>query len=313
MKAKPEDRKTSSFSLWVRELRAPFFTAVLLPVFLGTLVAWFSFRIFDPTYFILTLLGAVCINAGTNLVNDYFDFKSGCDRVNTDFGSPFSGGSGLLPRGLLDPRRVYIAALVFFAFASFIGAFLALTRGWVIVVLGLIGVFSGYFYTSQLAPRGIGEFFVGLNCGPLIVIGSYYVQTQTVTLGPVLASLPLGILILEVVWINEFPDYCADAKAGKRTLVTRMGRKRAADVYGMLMFSAYAVILAGVLLRLMPLLTLLSFLTIPLAARAVRVARRNYEDPRQLLPANAGTILVHLLTGILLCIAYVVSVYVASP
>ncbi|NIQ06850.1 MAG: prenyltransferase, partial [Candidatus Korarchaeota archaeon] len=149
----------------------------------------------------MSLVGAVCINAGANLANDYFDYKSGCDQVNTDFSSPFSGGSGLLPRGILEPRRVYIASILFFTFAGFIGIFLALTRGWVIVILGIIGVVSGYFYTTQIATRGIGEFFIGLNCGPLVVIGGYYVQTQNIALEPVMASIPIGILILEVLWI----------------------------------------------------------------------------------------------------------------
>ncbi len=304
--------KTATFLVWIKELRAPFFTAVLIPVILGTAVAWFSFRTFNLTYFVLSLIGAVCVNAGTNLANDYFDYKSGCDFVDTDFSSPFSGGSGLLPRGILNPRKVYIASLISFIFAGLIGVILAVTRGWVIVVLGLTGVFSGYFYTTQLAPRGIGEFIVGLNCGPLTVAGSYYVQTQIIALEPIVASIPLGILILEVLWINEIPDYYADAKAGKKTLVTRIGRKRAADVYGLLMFFTYAVILLGVSLSLMPVLTLLSFLTAPLAIRAVYVARRNYGDPRKLIPANAGTVLVHLFTGLLLCIAYVVSGYMAG-
>jgi len=306
------ESKTVRFLVWVKALRAPFFTAVLIPVFLGTTVAWFSFGAFNPTYFVLSLIGTVCVNAGTNLANDYFDYKSGCDLVDTDFSSPFSGGSGLLPRGVLSPRKVYIASLISFVFAGLIGVFLALTRGWVIVVLGLIGVFSGYFYTTQIAPLGIGELIVGLNCGPLVVIGSYYVQTQTIALEPIVASIPVGILILEVLWINEIPDYYADAKAGKKTLVTRIGTKRAADVYGVLMFSTYAAILLGVSLSLMPVLTLLSFLTAPLAIRAVYVARRNYGDPRKLIPANAGTVLVHLFTGLLLCIAYVISGYMTG-
>lgn len=308
---KSENKKVTLL-VWIKAIRAPFFTAVLIPVFLGAIVAWYSFGAFNLTYFVLSLIGAVCVNAGTNLANDYFDYKSGCDLVNTDFNSPFSGGSGLLPRGVLNPRKVYIASLVSFVFAGLIGVFLALTRGWIIVAFGLIGVFSGYFYTTQLAPRGIGELIVGLNCGPLVVIGSYYVQTQTIALEPIVASIPLGMLILEVLWINEIPDYYADAKAGKTTLVTRIGRKKAVDVYGMLMFSTYAVILLGVSLSLMPVLTLLSFLTIPLAIRTVYVAKRNYEDPRKLIPANAGTVLVHLFTGLLLCIAYIISGYMAG-
>ncbi len=296
----------------MKVLRAPFFTAVLIPVFLGAAVAWYSFKVFDPTYLVLSLIGAVCVNAGTNLANDYFDYKSGCDLVNTDFTSPFSGGSGLLPRGVLSPEKVHLASLISFVFAGLIGVFFALTRGWIVFALGLIGAFSGYFYTTQLATRGIGEVMVGLNCGPLVVLGSYYVQTQSIALEPIVASIPIGILILAVLWVNEIPDLDADAKAGKTTLVTRIGRKRAADIYGTLMFSTYAIILLAVSLSLLPVFTLLSFLTIPLAIRAVYVARRNYGDPRKLIPANAGTVLVHLVTGLLLCTAYVISGYVAG-
>jgi len=95
----------------------------------------------------------------------------------------------------------------------------------------VIGVLSGYFYTAEFAPRGVGEIIVGLNFGPLLVIGSFFVQTQIITYESIAASVPLGILILEVLWVNEIPDFDADARAGKKTLVTRIGRKKAADVY----------------------------------------------------------------------------------
>ncbi len=300
------ENPTNGILIWIKEFRAAFFTAVLIPVSLGAAVSWFSFENFDPVSFFLSLMGVVCVNAGTNLANDYFDYKSGCDLIKTGFSSPFSGGSGLLPKGVLDPGKVHTASLVSFALAGLIGVLLALARGWVVIVLGLIGVFSGYFYTTQLAPRGIGEFIVGLNCGPLVVIGSYYVQTQTIALEPIVASIPVGMLILAVLWINEIPDHYADARTGKKTLVTRLGIKRAADGYAVLMALTYTVILLGVFFGLMPVSALLSFVTIPLAIRAVFVARRYYADARKLIPANASTVLVHLLTGLLLCIAYVI-------
>jgi 1,4-dihydroxy-2-naphthoate octaprenyltransferase len=248
------------------------------------------------------------------MINDYFDFKSGCDLHPTyeEFWAPFFGGSRLLPEGVLNPRDVYIASLLSFAVSGIIGVYLALERGLVIVLLGVIGVLSGYFYVTQLATRGVGELFVGLNFGPLMVLGSYYVQAQTIPLEPLVASIPVGLLIAAVLWINEIPDYDADKRVGKNTLVVRLGRKRAADVYGVLMLSTYAVILLGISLSLMPVLTLLSFLSAPLAIRAVFVARRNYGDPRKLVPANAGTIRVHLFTGLLLCIAYVISAHITG-
>lgn len=304
--------RPSKLLVWLKEVRAPFFTAVIVPVLLGTAVAWFSFKVFDPLYFVLCLIGAVCMHAGANVANEYFDYKSGCDKVKTDFASPFSGGSGLLPAGVLNPKKVHMVSLVFFALASAIGVFLAFARGWAILVLGLIGVLSGYFYTTEFAPRGVGEVLVGLNFGPLVIIGSFFVQAQVITFESIAASIPMGILILEVLWINEIPDFHADAKAGKKTLVTRIGRKKAADIYAVLLFSTYAVMLMLVGFSLMPVLTLVSFLTLPLAVKAVLVARKNYDDPRRLLPANAGTIMVHLFTGILLCAVYVASGYLTG-
>lgn len=293
------------FLLWLKELRAPFFVAVLIPATLGAVVAWNSLGVFNPALFALSLVGVVCVNAGTNLANDYFDFRSGCDSVNTDFHSPFSGGSGLLPSGFLNPRRVHMAAVAFFALASLIGMFLALMRGSLIFGLVLVGALSGYFYTTQLATRGIGEIIVGLNCGPFVVLGSYYVQTQTIALEPVVASIALGILIFEVLLINEIPDCYADAKTGKKTLVTRMGKKKAVHLYGTLMICTYAAVILAVFLSLMPILTLLSLLTAPLALKAVLIARKNHEDPQALIPANATTVIIHLLTGLVIVSAYV--------
>jgi len=303
-----------AFLVWIKELRTPFFAASLVPVVLGATIAWDLLRVFNVTYFMLTLMAALCLHAGANMINDYFDFKSGCDLhpIYKEFWAPFFGGSRLLPEGILNPRDVYIASLLSFGLGGIIGVYLALERGWIILLLGVTGVLSGYFYVTHLATRGVGEFFVGLNFGPLMALGSYYVQAQKIAPEPLVASIPVGLLIAEVLWINEIPDYDADKHVGKNTLVVRLGRKRAADVYGMLMFSTYAVILLGVSLSLMPVLTLLSFLTAPLAIRAVCVARRNYGDTRKLIPANAGTILVHLFTGLLLCIAYVISGYVAG-
>lgn len=303
--------KKSRLLVWIKELRAPFFSAVILPTLLGASIAWSTLTIFNAALLILTLLGAISVNAGTNLVNDYFDFKSGCDSADTGFSSPFSGGSGLLPKGTLEPKKVYIASLAFFGLAGTIGVLLTLTRGWAILILGLVGVLSGYFYTNRLAPRGVGEVIVGLNCGPLVTLGSYFVQTQRLALEPIVASIPLGILILEVLWINEIPDIPADVRAGKTTLVSRIGSKRAADVFIILMVSTYASILLMTALSLIPILALLPLLTTPLAAKAIVVARKNYGAPEKLIPANAGTVFVHLSIGVLLIVAYLLTGFLA--
>ncbi len=311
MATSPE-HNSAKISTWLRELRAPFFTAVVLPVFLGAIIAWQEFNVFNPVFFILSLLAAIFVNAGTNLANDYFDYKSGCDLAEFNFVSPFSGGSGLLPSGLLNPRQVYYASLLFFTFATIIGIILAIATGPVILILGVIGALSGYFYTTQLAPRGVGEIVVGINCGPLVTLGSFYAQAETITFAPLIASIPLGMLILGVLWINEIPDCASDTKAGKTTLVTRIGTRKAAEVYRVLMLLTYVVIGLGVASTLMPVTTLIALVTIPMAAKTISTATKHYVDPVKLLPANAGTVILHLSIGVLLCIAYLINTLTTS-
>lgn len=293
-------------SLWIRELRAPFFTATLVPVMLGAAIAWALRDVFNPPYFILSLAGALCLHAGTNIANDYFDFKSGCDVVNREFIPPFTGGSRLLPTGELRPYEVHAAALLFFGVASVIGVYLAMEIGWVIILLGVIGILAGYFYTMQLATRGVGEFFVGLNFGPLAVLGSYYVQTRELAWEPLAASIPVGLLIANVLWINQIPDYTADKHVGKNTLVVRLGRKRSADVYALILAATYASIVLGVASGLMAITSLMALVTLPQSLKAIGVARKYYDDPPKLAPANASMVMIHLFTGLLLAVGYVV-------
>lgn len=146
---------------------------------------------------------------------------------------------------------------------------------------------------------------VGLNFGPLMVLGAYYVQTQQLSWLPVLAGLPLGFLIAAVLYINEFPDYNADKKVGKKTWVVRLGRQRAVWGFAVIMAAVYISLLIGVLAGKLPMVTMVMAVTLPLAIRAVQLARRYYANSFDLAPANALTITGHLLVGLLLTLAYV--------
>lgn len=295
--------------LWIVKTRAPFFTATVVPVCLGAAVAWVATGTFHVGYFVLTLLGALCLQAGTNMTNDYFDHTWGSDEINTEFANPFTGGSRLIQMGLVRPEVYLREGLLFFAAGSLIGVILWLTRGPWVLWLGLIGLFSGYFYTApplRLAGTGLGELLIGLNFGPLMVLGSYYTLTQKVSWEPVLASLPVGLLIALVVWINQFQDMRADAAVGKRHWVVRLGRRRAATVYGLLLALAYLSLVAAVFLGKVTPFSLLGLLTAPLAMRAYRVAQTHYDHPRELVPANAATIQIHLLTGGLITLGYLI-------
>jgi 1,4-dihydroxy-2-naphthoate octaprenyltransferase len=296
---------TRSLKTWLRLARIPFLTGTIVPVALGAVVAWFSARAFNPVFFILTLLGAMCLHLGTNIINDYFDFKSGCDAINVEGISPISGGSRVLLENLIKPKSAYFVALSFFGIASIIGIALSVVTGWGVLLLGIVGIISGYFYVSQLATRGVGELIVGLNFGPLMVLGSSYVQTQRFTFDALIASIPVGLLITAILWINELPDYTADKAVGKKTLVVRVGRKRAADFYAAIVAAAYIWTAVMIGLRQIPLSSVIVLATLPLAIKAISVARGHYDDSHAMIAANLATIQIHLSFGALLIVGYI--------
>jgi 1,4-dihydroxy-2-naphthoate octaprenyltransferase len=292
---------------WIVELRASFLTATVASILLGTTIAWTRNHVFHPEYFSLTLLAGIFLHLGTNVANDYFDHKSGNDEVNKEFVRPFSGGSRMIQFGLLTPTEVLSGALLLYTLGALIGLYLTLTRGLIILVLGLIGLLSGFFYTAppfNWASRGVGEALVGLNFGTLMTFGAYYVQTQTVTAEPVLASIPVALLIAAVLYINEFPDYNADRTVGKKTVVVRLGRDKAVYGYVVMMMSVYVAIFLSVLIGITPLFALIGFITLPFAIIGVRCSLRHYSNPNNLVPANVSTILCHFLTSLLLSVAY---------
>jgi len=300
--------KPSKASVWLMEMRAPFLTASVTPVLLGTAIAWALSGVFLWDVFLLTLIAGVCLHLGANISNDYFDHKSGADDINVEFVRPFTGGSRMIQRGLLTPREVLAGSMVFFAIAVVIGIYLAFTRGLVLLIIGAVGGLSGFFYTAppiRLVTRGIGEVFIGLNFGVLMVLGSYYVQAQNLIWEPVVASLPVAFLITAVLYINEFPDLRADEAAGKRTLIVRLGKRRAAKGYAIIMFAVFFSLIAGVGLQLESWYALTGLATSPLAVFGVRHALEHYGNTMILVPANVATILTHLLTGLFMTAGYI--------
>jgi 1,4-dihydroxy-2-naphthoate octaprenyltransferase len=208
---------------------------------------------------------------------------------------------------LLTPREVLGGALLFFAIATSIGVYLSLMNGPIVIALAMIGLVSGFFYTAppfNWASRGAGEALVGVNFGALMTLGAYYVQTQTLSLEPIVAAIPLSLLIAAVLYINEFPDYVADKAVGKRTLVVRLGRVKAAYGYALIVFSAYASIILSALFGVTPAYTLLALIPLPLAVEAVRHAAKFHSESLKLVSANAVTITLHLMTSLLVSVGY---------
>jgi len=296
--------KIERINIWVKAVRAPFFTATIIPVVLGATLAWHDASLFSWTKFWLTLIGAVLIHAGTNLINDYFDHLSGCDEINLNF-TPFSGGSRVIQEKLISAKNVFLAAILCFALGSIIGLYLNyLSASNVILILGAIGVFLGFFYTVKsfrIVYGGLGELAVGIGFGLLIVAGTYYVQARQLPLKVFLVSLPVSILIALVLFINEFPDYLADKAVGKKTLVVILGKRRAMSLYHALLAITYLAVICLVLFRCLPFFCLITLFSLPLALKSFVVSRKNFQLVQELLPANALTIGLHSLVGILLC------------
>ena len=292
----------------IRITRAPFFTATIVPVLLGTAVASRQVTV-HWGLFAAALLGAIAINAAFDMSNDYFDHRSGNDAANSNL-TPFSGGSRTIQDGLLSPRGVLIFALVFYAVGVGIGLYLTVTRGWPILALGAIGVFLAFFHNAppfNLYKRfsGAGEIAVGIGCGPITVLGAYFVQTQRLSVEAFVASVPIALLITALLYINEFHDVDADRTVGKKTLPAVLGRERAVWGYAGLVGASYVTILAAVGARVLPLTLLFGLLPLPLAFRAVRGAYRHHSNTSKLIPVSAATIQIHLVTGLLLCAGFI--------
>jgi len=295
--------------LLIRITRAPFLTAVIIPVIIGTAVALRDIGSVNVLYFLLAMLGASFIHLGVNVSNDYFDHRSGNDAANKT-PTPFSGGSRIIQDGIMSPEKVLSISAVFLAAGALVGAYFYTVFGIPILLIGLAGAVLGVFYTAppfKLGYRGLGELSTGIGFGVIVVLGSYYVQTATVTAGALLASVPIAVLVALILFINEFPDYNADKAVNKRTLVVLLGKKRAVKLYQAGVFFVYVYIAAMVALSVFPVYVLITFITLPLAVKSSKIAGKHYNNIGKLLPANAGTIKTHLALGLLFAAGYVIS------
>ena len=298
--------------VWLNAVRAPFLTGTFVPIVLGTVIAWVRHSVFNPLFLVLALAGGIFVHLGANLMNDYFDYKSGNDTQNKEFVRPFTGGSRAIPLGQLSARQVLAGAALLLSSALAIGLYFTLTVGWFILVLVAIGLFSAYFYTGRpfiLAARGVGEAVVGLNFGLLMTLGAFYVQTRALSIEPLIAAVPVALLITAILYINSFQDYNADKAVGKNTWVVRLGREKASIAYAGMMYAVYAAILIAALLKVTPVYTLIALVTLPLTVKSISNARQFHSSSFQLAPSNALTIVVHLFTGVLLWLGYMLSAF----
>ncbi len=294
-------------AVWWKAFRFHFTTASFMPAILGGMIAWTTDGKLLPGFFLLMMLGLVLNHMALNMTDDYYDFRHVVDVLTVDGKNPYTGGSGLLSSGLVQPRRMQQVFTTFYIIAIGIGIFLGAQRGPFILLLLVIGFFCAYFYTAppiRFGYRGLGELAQLFCFGPGIGIGAYYVQSQRISWEAFWGTLPFGIMLFSMITINEIPDYFEDRKGGKLNLVARFGRETGVWLYTLSLLSAYGVILAGVLLGKIPPLGLISLLTLPIAYKTVALVRAHYQEPLKMAPANLGMICAHNFTAILLALAY---------
>lgn len=286
-------------------VRPQFLPAIIIPVLTGTAAAWNEGSV-APGVFLLTLIAAIAYHAGMNVLNDYYDYLGGTDNINTGALTPFTGGSRFIQQGIISPKETLGIGASLIGIGSAAGIWLALiTTPWLFVIGG-VGLFTGFFYSApplSLAGRGLGEITVGLDFGILAVLGAYVAQTGHFDLTPIVAALPIACLISTLLFINEFPDYEADKATGKRTLVVRLGPKRARYYVAALATAAYLSIISGVWAGWLPLISLAALLPAVLTINGVRGLFINYDKGPGLIPAIKSVILAHFCTGIIIAVS----------
>jgi len=290
--------------------RPKFLVASAAPVLVGSCLGYATVGSFNWTLFVLALLGIMAIHSGANMANDYFDHLSGNDWANKN-PTPFSGGSRYIQQGILSPRAILLTALVALAVGSALGVvIIILTKSKFILILGLIGLLGGFFYTApplKLGYRCIGELVIALLFGLFPVYGSYYLQTERIDIVPLLPAFIVGILIFLVILVNEFPDLKADAAVNKRTLVVRLGVPRSVWIYRTVLVASFLIAASMMVYRSMFFAGLLYLITLPIAALAIKFANKDDLTRPGQYRASQITVLLHAIGSLSLTIGFIIT------
>ncbi|MGA2010139.1 MAG: 1,4-dihydroxy-2-naphthoate polyprenyltransferase [Solirubrobacteraceae bacterium] len=278
-RAQPGDtgsgRSISGLQIWLMAARPRTLPAAVAPVLVGTALAGYE-HVFHPLRFLAALLGAIFIQVGTNLSNDYSDARRGADA--DDRLGPVRVTAG----GLVPPRQVLIATYVSFGLAVLAGVYLIVVAGWQLLLVGAASILAGVAYTGGPRPygyEGLGEVFVFLFFGVVAVAGSFFVEVRTLNWEAFALSVPVGLLAAGILVVNNVRDVDSDRRAGKRTLAVRLGRERARILFAAIVYLAFVLAPVTWLFGPVTAWVLLPWLTLPLAARVVRAVRTRTDGP----------------------------------
>ena len=296
----------SNVKIWLMQIRAPFLVLTPISVLVGVSVAVYESYPINALYLALAFIGALLAHIAVNVLNEYFDYKSGVDFKTVR--TPFCGGRGVLVEGLLSPRSVYIFGLACIAAIIAIGGYFFHVHGAAILPLGALGLVTIYFYTTYLTKSPLlCAIAPGLGFGPLMVMGTFFALTGTYTLAAGLASIVPFFLVSNLLLLNQFPDVEADSQAARRHLPIAIGRKGSSNVYAVLLVAAYVALVIPVAVGVLPYMALFGLLTLPLGFVVVRGARQYYDQIEKLVPVMGRNVLLTLLLPLLMAIGIIVS------
>jgi len=292
-------------STWFRVIRIRFLLSSVIAVCLGLAINWWHHQTIDVFSASLTFAGVIALHASVDLLNDYWDFKRNIDTKTKR--TNFSGGTGVLPEGLLKPKEVYVAGVVALILGAAIGGYFIFVNGVTIAIILTFAIVSIYFYSTRIVDSGLGELFVAIK-GTMIVLGAYFVQSSEIVTESVLGGIVLGVLSSMVLFVNSFPDFDADKASGRRTLVILLGKKRATSIIWIFSSIAYGVIIVGVATQTLPVFSLITLFTIPLLIKSGRELKQSFDNIEKLVPVMRSCVLYSRITGVLLVLSFLFSI-----
>ena len=291
--------KSEKLKIWFRATRPFSFSGSIIPVILGAVLA-VKQNGFSLVYFVLSLVGIVILHAGVNLISDYNDYTNKVDTKDA------LGSSGVIFEKLLTAEEILKVGKIFLIIAFALGLSLSFIRGWGIFLFGMIGILGGYFYTGKpfkLKYRGFGDLLVFLLFGPLLIMGSYYIHTHTITLSTFYVSIPTGLLTTAILHANNIRDIFHDKKAKIKTLAIIVGESIAKKIYFGLIIFSYISVLIMVLYEIIPYWSLICFLTIPAAYKNIKVLYSKGETSKNIVMLDKMTAQLQGQFGIILILS----------
>jgi 1,4-dihydroxy-2-naphthoate octaprenyltransferase len=261
--------------IWLMAARPRTLPAAVAPVLVGTALAGYA-GVFHWLRFVAALLGAILIQVGTNLSNDYSDARRGADAEDR------LGPVRVTAGGLVPPRQVLIATYLTFGLAVLVGVYLIVVAGWQLLLVGVASILAGVAYTGGPKPygyEGLGEVFVFLFFGVVAVAGSYFVQVRSLSWEAFALAVPVGLLAAAILVVNNVRDIDSDRRAGKRTSAVRLGRERTRSLFAAVVYFAFLCAPVTWLFGPMTAWVLLPWMTLGLAVPLVRLVRTRADGP----------------------------------